>query len=64
MAGSIREVGGRAWAVACDVTDEAAVAALAAACADGPGRVDILVNNAGLAGSAPLRRRRARNGTG
>lgn len=45
-----------AVAVACDVTDSAAVTAAFAAARDEHGPVDILVNNAGQAGSAPLAR--------
>ena len=37
-----------ALGVACDVSDEAATAAMAAACADRFGRIDVLVNNAGM----------------
>ncbi len=40
----IAEIGGGATAVACDITDDAAVAALAAEVGD---RLDLLVNNAG-----------------
>jgi 3-hydroxybutyrate dehydrogenase len=54
VAASIRSSGGRAWSMACDVTDEAAVAAMAAEAEDRLGHVDILVNNAGVAASAPL----------
>jgi NAD(P)-dependent dehydrogenase (short-subunit alcohol dehydrogenase family) len=56
VAGSIRDAGGRAWAAVCDVTDEAAVAALAAEAVERLGRVDILVNNAGMASSSPVHR--------
>lgn len=56
VAASIRDAGGRAWSMACDVTDEAAVSAMAAEAADRLGHVDILVNNAGMAGSAPVHR--------
>lgn len=51
-----RAVGVRAWAVPCDVTDEAAVASLTAEALERLGRVDILVNNAGLSSSAPVHR--------
>jgi NAD(P)-dependent dehydrogenase (short-subunit alcohol dehydrogenase family) len=43
----IREVGGEATAHYCDVTDNAAVAAMVRACLDQYGRVDVLVNNVG-----------------
>jgi 3-hydroxybutyrate dehydrogenase len=56
VAASIRKAGGRAWSVACDVTDEAAVAALAEQAQETLGRIDILINNAGRANSAPLPR--------
>jgi len=42
------EAGAEAEALACDVTDEAAVTAMAAAVHRRFGRVDVLVNNAGL----------------
>jgi len=47
VAASIRGAGGRAIAVATDVTDDAAVEALAQAAVDEFGRLDIWVNNAG-----------------
>lgn len=47
----VREAGGEITAAACDVTDNAAVAAMVASCVETYGRVDILVNNVG--GSAP-----------
>jgi 3-hydroxybutyrate dehydrogenase len=56
VAASIRNAGGRAWSAACDVTDEAAVAALAEQAQETLGRIDILINNAGRASSAPLPR--------
>jgi NAD(P)-dependent dehydrogenase (short-subunit alcohol dehydrogenase family) len=56
VADRLREAGHRAWAVACDVTDEGSVQALAAEATERLGRVDILVNNAGVAGSAPIHR--------
>jgi NAD(P)-dependent dehydrogenase (short-subunit alcohol dehydrogenase family) len=47
--------GGRAHAVALDVTSEASVRALVAAATSlGDGRIDVLVNNAGIAESGPL----------
>jgi NAD(P)-dependent dehydrogenase (short-subunit alcohol dehydrogenase family) len=56
VAGAIRSAGGKAFAHACDVTDEASVLALAAAAGARLGAVDILVNNAGMAGSSPVHR--------
>jgi NAD(P)-dependent dehydrogenase (short-subunit alcohol dehydrogenase family) len=56
VAASIRSSGGRAWSMECDVTDEAAVAAMAAEAVDRLGHVDILVNNAGVASSSPVHR--------
>ena len=47
VAASIRERGGRAIAVATDVTDRAAVEALATAAVTAFGKLDIWVNNAG-----------------
>jgi NAD(P)-dependent dehydrogenase (short-subunit alcohol dehydrogenase family) len=47
----VKEAGGEIAAVTCDVTDNAAVAQMVAACVATYGRVDILVNNVG--GSAP-----------
>ena len=54
VATEIRGIGGKAWAVHCDVTDAASVNDLAKAAARHAGAVDILVNNAGVAHSAPL----------
>jgi NAD(P)-dependent dehydrogenase (short-subunit alcohol dehydrogenase family) len=54
VAAEIRDSGGKAWAVACDVTDPASVHGLAQAAGRRAGIVDILVNNAGAAHSAPL----------
>ncbi len=56
VATAIRQRGGTAHAVACDVTSEAEVAALSAAAAEHLGVVDILVNNAGIAHSSALHR--------
>ena len=47
-AARIREAGGRAEALACDVSRYDDVAAAVARCRDRFGRLDILVNNAGL----------------
>ena len=46
VAAAIREAGGRAEALACDVTDRAAVEAAVAYAAGRFGRLDVLVNNA------------------
>ena len=48
VAGEIRALGRKAWAVAVDVSDPAAVAAAAEKILADAGRVDILVNNAGV----------------
>jgi 3-oxoacyl-[acyl-carrier protein] reductase len=48
IAGEIRGLGRRAWALAVDVSDAAAVNAAAEKILAGAGRVDILVNNAGV----------------
>jgi NAD(P)-dependent dehydrogenase (short-subunit alcohol dehydrogenase family) len=48
--------GARAWAVPCDVTEEASVAALGREARRYLGRVDILVHSAGASESAPLRK--------
>ena len=56
VATELRAAGGQAWAVACDVTDPASVAALARAAESHLEHVDILVNNAGVSHSAPLQR--------
>jgi len=49
VAGEIAAAGGRAAALAADVSDRASAAALPAAAAERWGRLDILVNNAGIA---------------
>jgi NAD(P)-dependent dehydrogenase (short-subunit alcohol dehydrogenase family) len=54
VAKEIVKAGGKAWAIACDVTDAASVHNLAQAAGRRAGAVDILVNNAGAAHSAPL----------
>lgn len=48
VAASIRDAGGSAIAVGCDVRDEAQVEAMVASTVDSFGGVDILVNNAGV----------------
>ena len=48
---SIADAGGRAIAVACDVTKAEDVRAMVAATVDAFGRLDAAVNNAGIAGS-------------
>ncbi|MEW6668781.1 MAG: SDR family NAD(P)-dependent oxidoreductase [Thermodesulfobacteriota bacterium] len=50
----IQELGGKALAVRCDVTDEASVAAMVERCLATYGRIDILVNNAGVAFHYPI----------
>jgi len=55
VAAGVRDRGGRAWAVTCDVTEPGQIEALAAAGVELMGGVDILVNNAGIARSAPLK---------
>jgi NAD(P)-dependent dehydrogenase (short-subunit alcohol dehydrogenase family) len=56
VAQELREQGAKAWAVACDVTDEASVLALGSQARSHLGTVDMLVNNAGESHSAPLRK--------
>src|SRR6266404_1764776 len=48
VAGEVRALGRKAWAVAVDVTDAAAVGAAGEKILAEAGRVDILVNNAGV----------------
>ncbi|MEM7052401.1 MAG: 3-hydroxybutyrate dehydrogenase [Acidobacteriota bacterium] len=55
VAEAIRQAGGKAIAVPCDVADPAQIEALAEAARDQLGPVDILVNNAGYAVSTPLK---------
>ncbi|MEU4518986.1 SDR family oxidoreductase [Amycolatopsis sp. NPDC024027] len=50
----VREVGGSAAAVLCDVTDEASVAAAVAMAAGEDGRLDFGVNSAGVSGGDDL----------
>ena len=51
---ALRAAGHRAWAVACDVTDPAAVERLREEAESALGGVDVLINNAGIGHSAPL----------
>jgi 3-oxoacyl-[acyl-carrier protein] reductase len=51
-AAEITDLGGRASGIACDVTDESGVAAMADGVAAEHGGIDILVNNAGLHSAA------------
>jgi len=48
VAAEVRTVGRKAWPLAVDISDSAAVTAAAARILAEPGRVDILVNNAGV----------------
>ena len=48
VAAEVRALGRRAWALAVDVADSAAVTAAVATILEQAGRVDILVNNAGV----------------
>jgi NAD(P)-dependent dehydrogenase (short-subunit alcohol dehydrogenase family) len=50
----IEDLGGKALAVRCDVTDEKSVAAMAQAAVERFGRIDVLVNNAGVAFFYPI----------
>ncbi len=52
LVGRIEEAGGRALAVACDVTEPDQVASMVQAAVERFGRVDVLVCNAGTAGDA------------
>lgn len=54
VAARLRERGARAWAVACDVSDEDSVHRMAESARGCLGALDILVNNAGASGSAPF----------
>ncbi len=46
----VREAGGTAVAILCDVTDEESVAQAVAGAAGGDGRIDFAVNSAGVSG--------------
>ncbi len=59
VASALRARGARAWAVACDVSDESSVRSLAARArehlgAGSAGNIDLLVNAAGDGGAAPI----------
>jgi NAD(P)-dependent dehydrogenase (short-subunit alcohol dehydrogenase family) len=54
VAAAIAERGGKAWAIRCDVADDAEVRRFGEEARSRLGRVDILVNNAGVSSSAPL----------
>jgi len=56
VASELRERGAQAWAVACDVTEEASVLDLGREARRILGAVDVLVNNAGDSASSPLRK--------
>lgn len=56
VAATIRDAGGAALAVTCDVGDEKSVEQLHEAALTWVPQIDILVNNAGVADSAPLER--------
>lgn len=56
VASRIRAEGGRAWALACDVTEPGSVRRMAEAATERLRAIDILVNNAGASSSAPLAR--------
>jgi len=56
VADELRAGGGKAWAVVCDVTEEASVLELGREARRLLGDVDVLVNNAGESHSAPLRK--------
>ena len=54
VAGEVEQAGGKALALACDVTDAAAVGAASATIRRGWRGLDVLVNNAGIAGSGTV----------
>jgi meso-butanediol dehydrogenase/(S,S)-butanediol dehydrogenase/diacetyl reductase len=51
---AIETDGGRAWAHACDVTDDAAIEGAVAAAVERWGRIHVLVNNAGIDDDTPF----------
>src|SRR3954464_11726998 len=56
VVGAITAAGGEALAYEADVTDEAAVNAMIAACLERWGHLELLVNNAGITADAPMMR--------
>jgi NAD(P)-dependent dehydrogenase (short-subunit alcohol dehydrogenase family) len=60
-AAGVRAVGGRAYAVALDVTDQATVQQAARQIEERFGRLDVLVNNAGITGSGQVSPQDARD---
>jgi NAD(P)-dependent dehydrogenase (short-subunit alcohol dehydrogenase family) len=63
-AAAVRDAGGEAKAVACDVAQEAQVAALAEHADAAWGGADLIVNNAGVAVRGRWRRSRRATGSG
>ncbi len=53
VAAAIEALGRRAWVMAANVADTAAIDGVIEAVREGPGRLDILVNNAGMVWTAP-----------
>ena len=51
---ALREFGGQALALSCDIREESSVEAAVAAAVDGLGGLDLLVNNAGAFDTVPL----------
>ena len=58
LVGEITRAGGKAAAVATDVTDPTQVQALVDCAVDQYGRIDVILNNAGLMPHSPLERRK------
>jgi NADP-dependent 3-hydroxy acid dehydrogenase YdfG len=58
LVNDIRRSGGRALALATDVTDAAQVQSLVDAAVESFGRIDVIVNNAGVMPHSPLERRK------